>query len=637
MSSPGPAERLRDLWAAGGRPDLDAFVAAAGPLDAGELAAVLRADQSARWAAGVPVPAEDYLRRFPAAAADPEAALDVIHNEYLLRERHLTAPDPEAFVGRFPAHAETLRLQIDLHRGLAAAEPPPPGPPAAPALPERFGRYEVLRPLGRGGMGSVYLARDTQLDRLVALKVPLFDGDPARARQFVREARAAAAVRHPHLCPVYDAGEVDGRPFLTMAYVDGETLAARVGRGPLPVAEAARLTRTVALALEAAHRAGIVHRDLKPANIMLDAAGQPVVTDFGLARNLAAPAADSRSGEGLVGTPSYMAPEQVNGTAGAGGPGVDIFALGAVLYELLTGARPFDGPVGTVLARITSADPLPPAALRPEVGARLSDICLRALAKDPADRFPSMAAFAAALDDWLAGPADRPRRGRAWPAVVGAGAVAAVVGIALLAWRPWATRGPTAGPPAVGPPAAGPAAGTPDPAGAEARAELAWRLNDDGDLDRAVEESTAALALDDRCLSARLCRANARLKKGEARLALPDLTAAAEIAPADPDPEVNLAWAYSELGERGEALAHADRAVGLKPTAEAYAQRGSARRQLDQPREAVADLTEAIRLKPDFELAYRERGEAYADLGDDERARRDEQAADEIKARAGKR
>jgi len=632
VSSPGPAEQLRALWAAGGRPDLDAFVAAAGPLDARELAAVLRADQSARWAAGAPLPAEDYLRRFPAAAADPEAALDVIHNEYLLRERHATAPDLEAFVGRFPAHAETLRLQIDLHRGLATPRPAADRrPPVAPALPERFGRYEVLRPLGRGGMGAVYLARDTQLDRQVALKVPLFDGDPARARRFVREARAAAALRHPHLCPVYDAGEIDGQPFLTMAYVDGETLAAHVARGPLPVAEAARLTRTVALALDAAHRAGIVHRDLKPANVMLDAAGQPVVTDFGLARNLAAPAADSRSGEALVGTPHYMAPEQVNGTAGAGGPGVDVFALGAVLYELLTGARPFDGPVGTVLARITSADPVPPAALRPGVGARLSGVCLRALAKDPADRFPSMAAFAAALEGWLADAADRPRSRRARSAVAGAGAVAAVIGIALLAWRPWTPREPAAGPPPTGAPA-----GTPDSAGAEARAELAWRLNDDGDLDRAVEESTAALALDDRCLSARLCRANARLKKGEARLALPDLTAAAEIAPADPDPEITLAWAYSELGELTEALGHADRAVGLKPTAEAYAQRGGVRRQLDQPREAVADLTEAIRLKPDFELAYRERGEAYADLGDDERARRDEQKADEIKARAGK-
>jgi tetratricopeptide (TPR) repeat protein len=483
-------------------------------------------------------------------------------------------------------------------------------------------------------MGTVYLARDTQLNRLVALKVPMLDNDPGRVRLFVREAQAAAALRHPHICPVYDAGEIDGRPFLTMAYLEGEPLSARVARGALPVAEAVRLVRTMAEALEEAHRAGIVHRDLKPGNVMLDGQGRPVITDFGLARNLAV-LPDSRSGQAMVGTPSYMAPEQVNGTAGAGGPPVDIYALGVVLYELLTGTRPFDGPLGTVLARITTDDPEPPSRRRPEVDVRLSAVCLKALAKSPADRFPSMAAFAAALDERLAPRAEPAPARRLRPAVVGLG-VAALLVVGLLAWRPWVRQVPAGGPSpdSPAPPSAGAAR---DPAGAEARAELAWRINDHGELGRAVEESTAALALDDRCVSALLCRANARLKKGEARLALPDLTRAAEIDPNNHEPEIDLAWAFNELDQHDEALKHADRAVRLRPdSAEAYCQRGGAYKRLERYNDAVKDLTEAIRLKDDFELAYRERAEAYEELGEDESARRDEKKADELARRSRK-
>ena len=622
--STDPAELYSVLWQSGRRPDLDAFLASAGPLTVRQLADLVCTDQRERWRAGDRVPVEAYFHRFPRLRSDPALALDLVYAEVLLRE----AEGPNADLDlsrRFPDLAKALRVQVDLHRALAAP-PPPPAADDGP-LPPRFGRYEIRRALGRGGMGAVYLAHDTQLNRLVALKVPLLDGDPARARLFVREARAAAALRHPHICPVYDAGEIDGRPFLTMAYLDGEPLSARVRRGPLPVAEAARMVRTLAEALAEAHRAGIVHRDLKPANVMVDAAGRPVVTDFGLARNLAA-APDSRSGQAMVGTPNYMAPEQVNGSAGAGGPAVDIFALGVILYELLTGTRPFDGPLGSVLARITTADPEPPARRRREVDDRLSAICLTALAKKPADRFASMSAFAAALDEWLAGPAGSPARRRLRPAVIALGAGAILLAVGLLAWQPWVTRIPAGGP-APSPPA--PVAR--DPAGAEARAELAWRINDDGDLARAVDESTAALALDDRCLSALLCRANARLKKGEPRLAIADLNLAVEVDPNNQEPEIDLAWAYNELGQHAEALAHADRAVRLHPTAEAYCQRGGARRRLEQYPEAVEDLTKAIGLKDDYELAYRERAGVYEELGKDELARQDEKKADEIKAR----
>jgi tetratricopeptide (TPR) repeat protein/predicted Ser/Thr protein kinase len=627
--STDPAELYSVLWQSGRRPDLDAFLGSAGPVTLRQLADLVCTDHRERWRAGDRVPVETYFERFPQLRADPAVALDLVYAEVLLRE-HEGGPAAEMDLSkRFPDLAAALRVQLDLHRALV---PPPPAAAGDP-LPARFGRYEIQRPLGRGGMGAVYLARDTQLNRLVALKVSLLDGDAARARQFVREARAAAALQHPNICPVYDFGEIDGRHFITMAYLEGEPLSARVRRGPLPVVEAVKLVRTLAEALDEAHRAGVVHRDLKPSNVMANAKGQPVITDFGLARLLTATGGDSQSGQHMVGTPSYMAPEQVNGAAGTVGPAADIYALGVVLYELLTGARPFDGPLGTLLARITTDDPQPPTRLRSDVDARLSAICLKALAKRPADRHPSMAAFAAALDEWLAGPAKPAPARRLRLAVVGLGAAVLLV-VGLLAWRPWGRQIPAGNPPTDSP---RPPAAARDPAGAEARAELAWRINDDGELDRAVEESTAALALDDRCVSALLCRANARLKKGNARLALPDLSRAAEIDPNNHEPEIDLAWAYNELDQHDEALKHADRAVHLRPdSAEAYCQRGGAYKRLEMYREAVQDLTEAIRLKDDYEMAYRERAEAYEELGEDDLARRDDTKADELARRSRK-
>src|SRR5262249_3052224 len=154
---------------------------------------------------------------------------------------------------------------------------------------------------------------------------------------------------------------IDGRTFITMAYLEGGSLADRIERGPLPVREAATLVRTLAEALEEAHRRGIVHRDLKPANVLHNARGQPVVTDFGLARRLTPLSAETLSAQGVVGTPAYMAPEQVNGDTAAIGPATDVYALGVVLYEVLTGTRPFDGALGTLLARITTDRPQSPS------------------------------------------------------------------------------------------------------------------------------------------------------------------------------------------------------------------------------------------------------------------------------------
>ncbi len=274
-------------------------------------------------------------------------------------------------------------------------------------LPERFGPYHVLRRLGRGGMGTVYLARDTRLDRPVALKVCHLDNHPQALERFRREARAAAALRHPNLCPVYEYDVRDGIPYLVMAYIGGGTLADRLQKhGPLPQREAALLVLRLALAMDVAHRQGVVHRDLKPANVALDERGEPVILDFGLARQAGGPGTRLTHLGSVLGTPAYMAPEQLRGDPAAAGRAGDVYSLGAVLYELLTGEPPFVGPTAAVLAQVLCAEPTPPSRLRPGLDPRLEACCLRALAKEPSRRHADMAAFSAALE--LALPAAGP-------------------------------------------------------------------------------------------------------------------------------------------------------------------------------------------------------------------------------------
>jgi serine/threonine protein kinase len=267
-----------------------------------------------------------------------------------------------------------------------------------PTLPDQFGPYRIVRPLGKGGMGAVYLARDTRLDRDVALKVCTLADNATALERFRREARAAASLSHQHLCPVYEFDVRDGIAYLTMAYVEGPTLSTWAAkRGGLSQRDAARLVAKLALAMQVAHDGGVVHRDLKPANVIINQKGEPVILDFGLARQMEDARTRLTQVGAIYGTPSYMAPEQAGGDPELIGPASDVYSLGVILYELLTGRVPFEGPLTAVLGQLLSMPPIPPRKYNPLVDATLEAICLKALAKSPAERPRSMRDFARAL------------------------------------------------------------------------------------------------------------------------------------------------------------------------------------------------------------------------------------------------
>jgi len=333
---------------------------------------------------------------------DDEPALMALE-KYLPRRQAGQRPDRESILRERPELASALDCLDALE---ALAMPRDAEPTGAPVdLSREFGPYQLVREIGRGGMGVVFEARQRGLDRSVALKMILAGNlaSPEMVRRFQSEARAAAQLRHANIVPIHDVGQFGGQDFFTMDLIEGQNLAERLAAGPVDPAVACRWVAAVARAVEHLHRRGIVHRDLKPSNILLDADLRPMVTDFGLAKIF--DSTSDRTTTGLIaGTPSYMAPEQAAGRASEIGPACDVYSLGAILYELLCGRPPFfaESPLDTLM-NVLGAEPIPPRVINPQAPRGLELICLKCLAKNPPDRYASAAALADDLDRFARG------------------------------------------------------------------------------------------------------------------------------------------------------------------------------------------------------------------------------------------
>ncbi len=333
---------------------------------------------------------------------------------------------------------------------LPAGDAAPSASPSVRGVHRSFAGHEILGELGRGGMGAVYKARQPGLNRLVAVKLLLAGRHASETaqRRFLREARAMARLRHPHIVTVHDVGEEDGQPYFVMEYVDGLPLDEFLGRIPMDSdAVIADLAARMAEAVHCAHGEGIIHRDLKPSNILMDATGMPHITDFGLAKDLGGDSLQSMDGD-LLGTPAYMAPEQAAGRVDQVDVRTDVYALGAILYTMLTRDLPFEGQsLMETITKVLSQDPEPVGTKNPSVAGELGAICQKAMEKDPALRYPSAQALAEDLrrfvdgQETLARPQGRARRmarrlrRRAWGWSAVAAALLLGLGAGLTLWR----------------------------------------------------------------------------------------------------------------------------------------------------------------------------------------------------------
>jgi WD40 repeat protein len=416
------------------------------------LVELLCSQQQQCWQRGERPQAETYLEQYPTLAGHPTCAVEIVFQEFLLREQLGEAPRPEEFVQRFPQFAQQLKLVFGVDRQIGEEWPTGAGSPAGTEAAAGIYRppsadFEIVRELGRGGMSVVYQARQRALNRMVALKC-IRDGAQAGSEQrkrFCTEAEAIARLHHPNIVQIFDVGEEDGGPYFSLEFVEGGNLAAKLGGAPQPARTAAQLVTMLARAMQAAHAQGVIHRDLKPANVLLarsdpgegvrlgnpDDPGhheyyQPKISDFGLAKLLTGvPGVETQSGA-IVGTPSYMAPEQAHGKTKDIGPATDIYALGAILYELLTGRPPFRAETALeTLQQVQAVEPVSPSRLQPKLPRDLETITLKCLAKEPARRYYSAGELAEDLQRWLDG---RPIQARP-------------IGVLQRGWR-WCRRNP---------------------------------------------------------------------------------------------------------------------------------------------------------------------------------------------------
>ena len=479
-----------------------------------------------------------------------------------------------------------------------------------PDLPPTFGKYQIKAPLGRGGFATVYRAHDASLDRDIALKIlaPHLAWEPDTVARFKQEARIAARLKHPNIVAIHEIGEVDGQIFIAMELIEGESLRDYLKRqGSLSVEETIALLAPIADALDYAHSQGVVHRDVKPANILLETThhGQtrPVLSDFGLVKSLAQSTEITQSGA-VLGTVEYMAPEQADSErANEIGPATDLYALGIVAYHMLTGQVPFTGSSAQVLVSHLTRQPPSPRSLRADLPDGPSQVLLKALAKRPADRFASAAAFVQALrtaegghPDAAAKPAPRQRPlPRWWPVVP----LVLVAVVAVAGYWLW-TRGQR-------------------DSSVLSCGAAAERLDNLVDWEECKEVIRLATDVIERgCQLADIYKPRSVCYAGQGRLdlAFQDINAAIDLDPGYEQPYLFRASLYRDSGKFDLALADLNKAIELAPTsAEAYFERASYYEDRRQWQEVLADIQKAIAYDPTTPDYYDLRGIAHQNLG----------------------